>query len=339
MELIIVLAGFASISLVIFNLDKVKLIGVPPYVVIIALIFFDILALLVVQPKLPGDDIELQKSKLPDDDIELQKSKPSDGNDIGPQKSKLSDDDIELQRLQKEFFGFTREYPKTIEIVLPGVDRGRTRDFVCSNYPLFESDLATDDVYTSIEVHTLLASLYKGIDITVVECDKDNIHNKAPEKNLRILIGGKPTNTTSCSVLKEKYYRYHSEDGHIVVGPNGAKFEVKLDSSGTSIIRDYSFISRFTEQGSKCTDIILSGCRAYGQYAFYFSLLGNINFYREMSKKAKGKDFQAILPIEVRKLSPNTNIWKPNWNSGEIAAFQTYKRPFKSIRRRLSTRI
>lgn len=77
----------------------------------------------------------------------------------------------------------------------------------------------------------------------------------------------------------------------------------KCEELRSNINKDYAFVSRVEYDGEKAYDMVLSGCRAYGQLAFFYDLLKRSDFYKKILKPEKQEitkgSFQAILPIEV----------------------------------------
>jgi hypothetical protein len=78
----------------------------------------------------------------------------------------------------------------------------------------------------------------------------------------------------------------------------------KCEELGSHINIDYAFVSRKQNEGREAYDIVLSGCRAYGQLAFFYDLLNRTDFYKKILEHEEQKiekwGFQAILPIEVK---------------------------------------
>jgi len=62
------------------------------------------------------------------------------------------------------------------------------------------------------------------------------------------------------------------------------------------ITKDYALITRISTSGF--VEVNLSGCRAYGQMAFWF-VLKNLEFYRKVLPDVEGKDFQILLQVNV----------------------------------------
>jgi hypothetical protein len=228
----------------------------------------------------------------------------------GPMRGKSG-----LADLQRRFFGFVKS-PDQIEIVLPAVgDRNPPPALACDNYPLYTKVLSPDDVYTALEVHTVLSAIYRsdGKEIIVHVQGEPDARKESGESRLTVYIGGAPTNSESAAVVSgsSSPFTYDPKDGHVIVSASGARYQA--ESREDKIVKDYSFISRFTTT-QNVKSLVLSGCRAYGQTVFYSHFLSSKNFYQVLLKHVGENDFQAILPIRVSGK-------KASWD-GKVEAFK-----------------
>lgn len=196
----------------------------------------------------------------------------------------------------KRFFGFG-EQPDIITIVLPRVERTKLASLKCKNYPLFPYEMSPDDVFTALRLYSMLVLLYG--DRVQVESGKEL---KTKPLGHRILIGGAPTNIFSFDAMKDQYYGFGGAENHDIISRDGQKYSVLLDGDDSmplakrSVIRDYSIISKRSRQDK--VEVVLAGCRAYGQMAFWY-MLKDMDFYERGLPKVEGKDFQILLQVAV----------------------------------------
>ncbi len=196
----------------------------------------------------------------------------------------------------KRFFGFG-ELPSMITIILPSVEQTRPVSLRCRNYPLFPYEMSPDDVYTALQLYSILVLLYGD--------RVQGVSNKEFKIRLPghcILVGGAPTNVFSFDALKDQYYHFGGEGNHGIIGRNGEKYSAVLDgddnipSAERSVIRDYIIISKYSRQGN--IEFVLSGCRAYGQMALWY-ILKDMDFYERVLPQVEGKNFQILLQVSV----------------------------------------
>lgn len=198
----------------------------------------------------------------------------------------------------KSFFGFG-DHPDIITIVLPKVEQKRVPSLICNNYPMYSYEISPDDVFTALRVYSMLVLLY-GDRVQVVSSKEQNIK---PLGHL-ILIGSPVTNPFSFDVLKDQYYSFgNGKEDHDILAQDGNRYFVRLDSDDDSIplskknlIKDYSLITKRSMHG--IVEVVLAGCRAYGQMAFW-NILKNMDFYEKVLPDAEGKDFQILVEVDV----------------------------------------
>lgn len=197
----------------------------------------------------------------------------------------------------KRFFGFG-ENPDFIRVILPQVEQNRTPSLICNNYPRYSYAISPDDVFTALRVYSKLVLLYGNK--VQVESSKECILK--PSGHL-ILIGSPVTNPFSSNVLKDQYYNFGSgKNDHDIFSRDGEKkYTVVFDDESTSleernIIRDYSLISKRSIYG--IVQVVLAGCRAYGQLALW-DILESIDFYEQTLPKVEEKNFQLLIEVNV----------------------------------------
>lgn len=209
----------------------------------------------------------------------------------------------------KRFFGFG-DQPDRITILVPRVNCKRDPKpddpvpLKCKNYPLYPYEVSPDDVITAIRVYSLLVSLY-GEKVHV------RFSGDKPEKTdgHLVLIGSPVTNDLSANVLEGRPFHFGEghKDHHIIkkIGVEEECYSVEFNGNNEtqmeerSITHDYSLISKFTKENT--VEIVLAGCRAYGQQLFW-TILRDPLFYKEALKKVEGKkEYQILLNVPVNK--------------------------------------
>lgn len=196
----------------------------------------------------------------------------------------------------KRFLGFG-ESPDNIKIILPQVEQNRIPSLKCNNYPKYSYAISPDDAFTALRVYSKLVLLYGN----KVQVESSKECNMKTSGNL-ILIGSPVTNPLSSNVLKDQNYYFGSgENDHDILSHKGkkiytVKFDRKSKSKERNIIRDYSMITKRSREGR--VEIVLAGCRAYGQLALW-DILESMDFYEQICHKMDEQDFQILIEVNV----------------------------------------
>ena len=201
-----------------------------------------------------------------------------------------------LKELTRAFFGFSVK-TTVIHVILPALERARSSTLNCANYPLYDFDVAPDDVFSGVRVHALLTASYPKAKVEI-GFTKDTV-GRALEEN-SVLIGGPPTNDISKAVLSElaigfSGYVKDSPDRHIVF--EGKKYRIGFTSGARKQIRtDYCLLSKCHQDGRRL--VVISGLRAYGQKAAY-DFLNDLRFYDQIREILDQPEFQILVEVDV----------------------------------------
>jgi hypothetical protein len=200
---------------------------------------------------------------------------------------------LPIHKFAQRFFGFG-ESPKTIKIILPGLPKKRETSLQCANYPLFEYEIAQDDMLSALRIHSLLTSIYGEI----VEVYSHNAFILKPIHN-NIFIGGPPTNPFSYQAVKNAPIQFGDDQVNRVIYGKENSYKIGFSSKDQELRRiteDYSLISK--RKKNENIEFVIAGLRAYGQVATY-NFLNEEDFYRQVEEVTRHDSFQVLVKIVV----------------------------------------
>jgi hypothetical protein len=186
---------------------------------------------------------------------------------------------------------------RKILVLLPSVTRARGPSLKCDNYPLYNFELSPDDAKTALKVYPLLMEQYGKDRVEVRFCNEERIK---PDGGHLVLIGSSVTNLYTDDTLRVLKYSFGSgsQDHDIIANGNVLKTHVE----SRKIVQDFALFTRRRRQ-SGVVEIVLAGCRAYGQEAFVH-LLSDSWFYSEVLPKiSRDRDCQVLIEVRVRDRS------------------------------------